>query len=210
MVIVAGQGYTVSNGQMVGWSFAGAMLATGIIILLSFRIKSMGILLVAGFMVSYIMGALTDFLISFADDASIINLHGWTQGSFSGTAPADALEAAVMIAAVSVFIFCLSKPIGAYQSGERFAETVGVHVHLLQLGIIVLSSLLSGVVTAFAGPVSFVGVAFLTGAVFTLISDLLARMLLSPMELSLSTVTSVLGAPLVLIMMVGRKKEREI
>ena len=140
-------------------------------------------------------------------------------------------HSAVMIAAVSVFIFCLSKPIGAYQSGERFAETVGVHVHLLQLGIIVLSSLLSGVVTAFAGPVSFVGVAvpfivrtlmrdrrplamlpalFLTGAVFTLISDLLARMLLSPMELSLSTVTSVLGAPLVLIMMVGRKKEREI
>ena len=136
-----------------------------------------------------------------------------------------------MIAIVSVTIFSLSKPIGAYQSGERFAETVGVHVRLLQLAIIILSSLLSGVVTAFAGPVSFVGVAvpfivrtimkdrrplvmipalFLTGAVFTLVSDLLARMLLSPMELSLSTVTSVLGAPLVLIMMVGSKREREM
>ena len=231
MVVIAGQGMNVTNAQMVGFSFAGAMLATGIIILLSFQIKSMGILLVAGFMVSYIMSACTDFLISFADDASIVNLHGWTLGSFSGTAPADAIEAAVMIAIVSVTIFSLSKPIGAYQSGERFAETVGVHVRLLQLAIIILSSLLSGVVTAFAGPVSFVGVAvpfivrtimkdrrplvmipalFLTGAVFTLISDLLARMLLSPMELSLSTVTSVLGAPLVLIMMVGRKKEREI
>lgn len=231
MVVVAGQGLNVSNGQMVGFSFAGAMAATGIIILLSFQIKSMGILLVAGFMVSYIMSALTDFLISFADDASIINLHGWTQGSFSGTAPADAAQAAVTIALVSVVVFCLSKPIGAYQSGERFAATVGVHVRILQLSIIVLSSLLSGVVTAFAGPVSFVGVAvpfivrtimkdrrplviipalFLCGAVFTLLSDLLARMLLSPMELSLSTVTSVIGAPLVLIMMVGRKKEREI
>ncbi len=231
MVIVAGQGFTVSNAEMVGWSFAGAMLATGIILLLSFQIKSMGILLVAGFMVSYIMSALTDFLISFADDASIINLHGWTLGSFSGTAPADAAQAAVLVAIVSVIVFCLSKPIGAYQSGERFAETVGVHVRLLQLSIIILSSLLSGVVTAFAGPVSFVGVAvpfivrtilkdrrplvmipalFLCGAVFTLVSDLLARMLLSPMELSLSTVTSVIGAPLVLIMMVGRKKEREL
>ncbi len=231
MVVIAGQGMNVTNAQMVGFSFAGAMLATGIIILLSFQIKSMGILLVAGFMVSYIMSACTDFLISFADDASIVNLHGWTLGSFSGTAPADAIEAAVMIAIVSVTIFSLSKPIGAYQSGERFAETVGVHVRLLQLAIIILSSLLSGVVTAFAGPVSFVGVAvpfivrtimkdrrplvmipalFLTGAVFTLVSDLLARMLLSPMELSLSTVTSVLGAPLVLIMMVGRKREREM
>lgn len=231
MVIVAGQGFTVSSAEMVGWSFAGAMLATGIIILLSFQIKSMGILLVAGFMVSYIMSACTDFLISFADDASIINLHGWTQGSFSGTAPADAAQAALLIAVVSVVVFFLSKPIGAYQSGERFAETVGVHVRLLQLSIIVSSSLLSGVVTAFAGPVSFVGVAvpfivrtimkdrrplvmlpalFLTGAVFTLVSDLLARMLLSPMELSLSTVTSVIGAPLVLIMMAGRKREREL
>lgn len=231
MVVVAGQGMNVTNARMVGFSFAGAMLATGIIILLSFQIKSMGILLVAGFMVSYIMSACTDFLISFADDASIVNLHGWTLGSFSGTAPADAIEAAVMIAIVSVIVFSLSKPIGAYQSGERFAETVGVHVRLLQLAIIILSSLLSGVVTAFAGPVSFVGVAvpfivrtimndrrplvmipalFLTGAVFTLVSDLLARMLLSPMELSLSTVTSVLGAPLVLIMMVGRKREREM
>ena len=182
-------------------------------------------------MVSYIMSACTDFLISFADDAAVINLHGWTQGSFSGTAPGDAGQAAVLIAVVSIIVFSLSKPIGAYQSGERFAETVGVHVRFLQLAIIVLSSLLSGVVTAFAGPVSFVGVAvpfivrvimkdrrplvmipalFLTGAVFTLVADLIARMILSPMELSLSTVTSVIGAPIVLVMMVGRKKEREI
>ena len=94
--------------------------------------------------------------------------------------------------------------------------------------LVLLSSLLSACVTAFAGPVSFVGIAvpqivknlfgtarpilmipasFLGGAVFCLFCDLLARTLLSPAELSISTVTAVFGAPVVIAILLRSKKE---
>ena len=93
--------------------------------------------------------------------------------------------------------------------------------------LVFLSSVLSACVTAFAGPVSFVGIAvpqlvkqmfgtakpiviipaaFLGGGVFCLFCDLLARMLLSPTELSISAVTAVFGAPVVIVVMLQRKQ----
>ena len=93
--------------------------------------------------------------------------------------------------------------------------------------LIMLSSLLSACVTAFAGPVSFVGIAvpflmrkslrssrplvmvpacFLGGAVFCLYSDLIARMVFAPTELNISTVTSLIGAPVVIYMLAVRKR----
>ncbi|MBQ3670830.1 MAG: iron chelate uptake ABC transporter family permease subunit [Treponema sp.] len=104
---------------------------------------------------------------------------------------------------------------------------MGVNTKIFRPLLILLSSLLSATVTAFAGPVSFVGIAvpflvkrllltskslvvipasFLGGAVFCIISDLIARTVLSPMELSISTVTSVFGAPVVIFMLVNRRK----
>jgi iron complex transport system permease protein len=187
----------------------------------------MAVLLVAGIMVGYIASAGTDLLFSFSDDAQILNLHGWSQGSFSGARMGSTLEAGAFILILLLLVFLLSKPIGAYQNGEVYAKSMGIPVRSLQLSIIVLSSLLSGSVTAIAGPVSFVGIAvpflarkmlrdhrpiimipalFLAGGLFTELSDLLSRMLISPAELSLSSVTSLIGAPIVLVMMLERRR----
>ena len=120
-----------------------------------------------------------------------------------------------------------SKPIGAFELGEAYAASMGVDVKRYRVILILLSSLLSACVTAFAGPVSFVGIAvpflmrkllrssrppvmvpacFLAGAVFCLYSDLIARMAFAPTELGISTVTSLLGAPVVIYMLAVRKR----
>ena len=218
-----------SSGVLVLAAFIGSLLSTGFILLMSRKIQHMAALLVGGIMIGYICSAITDFVVTFADDSDIVNLHGWSLGSFSGSSWSNIRVAAVIVAVAAVWTFLLSKPIGAYQLGEHYAQSMGVNIQLFRVLIILLSSVLSACVTAFAGPISFVGIAvpfltrkafgtskpiviipgtFFAGAVFCMSCDLIARMALAPVELNISTVTSIVGAPIVIYMMVKREKGR--
>ena len=181
LIMVASLGYTwsVSSWVMILAAFVGAMICMGFVILMSRVMDNMSMLIVSGVMIGYICSAITDFVVTFADDANIVNLHNWSKGSFSGITWENVV--------------------------------------------------LMTIVTAFAGPVSFVGIAvphlvkslfqtakpilmipacFLGGASFCLFCDLLARTLFAPTELSISTVTAVFGAPVVIYIMIHRKKEK--
>ena len=149
-------------------------------------------------------------------------------GSFSGMTW-DNIKLMVLIVGVTTFVtFCLAKPIGAYQMGENYARNMGVNVKVLRIALILLSSLLSACVTAFAGPISFVGIAvphlvkmalktakpivlipgcFLTGAAITLFCDGIARTVFAPTEVSISSVTAVFLVPVVIAAML-RKQNR--
>lgn len=187
----------------------------------------MATLLVAGIMIGYICSAVTDFVVTFADDSDIVNLHGWSQGSFSGMSWSNVYISFVVIGITLLLTFLLSKPIGAYQLGEAYAQSMGVNIRFFRVALILLSSILSATVTAFAGPISFVGIAvpflmkrsfntsrpliiipgtFLGGAVFCMMCDLIARMAFAPLELNISTVTSIFGAPVVIFMMLRKKR----
>ena len=217
----------VSSYALIFAAFIGSLIATGFILLISKRIKHMATLLVAGIMIGYICSAVTDFVVTFAEDSDIVNLNGWSQGSFSGMNWSNVTVAAVVIGITVLLTFLLSKPIGAYQLGEAYAQSMGVNIKFFRVMLILLSSVLSACVTAFAGPISFVGIAvpflvkrslntsrplvvipgtFLGGAVFCMMCDLIARMAFAPMELNISTVTSIFGAPVVIFMMLRRKK----
>lgn len=220
----------VSSYTLVIAAFIGSLIATGFILLVSRRIKHMATLLIAGTMIGYICSAITDFMVTFAEDSDIVNLHGWSQGSFSGMSWSNVKVAAVIIAVAVVLTFMLSKPIGAYQLGEAYAQSMGVNIRVFRVTLILLSSVLSATVTAFAGPISFVGIAvphlvkqalntsrplvvipgtFLGGAVFCMLSDLIARTAFAPLELNISTVTSIFGAPVVIAMMLKRQKGKQ-
>lgn len=220
---------TFSSYTLVMAAFIGALISTGFILLMSKKIHHMASLLVGGIMIGYICSAITDFVVTFADDSDIVNLHGWSQGSFSGTSWSNIQVAAVIVGIMVIFTFFLSKPIGAYQLGEGYAQSMGVNIKLFRVALILFSSILSACVTAFAGPISFVGIAvpfltrkafgtarpliiipgtFFAGAVFCMLCDLIARMVLAPTELNISTVTSILGAPIVIYMMLKREKGR--
>lgn len=221
--------HVFSSWAMIAAAFVGSLISVGFILLMSRRLKHMAVLLVAGIMLGYICSAVTDFVVTFAEDSDIVNLHGWSQGSFSGMSWDNVGVAALIVAVTSALVFLLSKPIGAYQLGEAYAQSMGVNVKAFRVALILLSSVLSACVTAFAGPISFVGIAvphlvkrglntskpivvvpavFLGGAVFCMGCDLIARTAFAPTELNISTVTSVFGAPVVIGMMLRRQKEK--
>ena len=229
MISLLGRLQAVSSWVLVIAAFLGSLLSMGFILLFSRRMRHMATLLVAGIMIGYICSAITDFVITFAEDSNIVNLHGWSLGSFSGASWEGVSIAAVIIGFAAACTFCLSKPIGAYQLGEGYAQSMGVNIRAFRVALILLSSVLSACVTAFAGPISFVGIAvphlvkrglntsrpltvipatFLGGAVFCMLCDLIARTAFAPTELSISTVTSVFGAPVVIYMMMKRQKGR--
>ncbi len=226
MIAVLGANQALSPAASVGAALAGSLATMCVVLAMARRVRSQGMLIVAGVMVGYVCQAATNFLVAFADDQSIVNLHNWSQGSFSGTAWPEVAAAAVTVAAVSAAVFALSKPLGAYQLGENYARSVGVNVMALRMLIIVASTLLAACVAAFAGPISFVGIAaphlaklavgssrpivvtpacLLTGAVFCCGCDLVARTLFAPVELSVSAVTAVFGAPVVIALMLKKR-----
>ena len=202
------------------------MLSMGFVLLISRRVRRMSLLVVCGVMIGYICSALTDFLVTFADDSNIVNLHNWSLGSFSGMSWDNVRTMAVVCGAALILTFLLSKPLRAYQLGEVYAQNLGVPLRAFRAALILLSSVLSACVTAFAGPISFVGIAvphlmkslfksaepllmipacFLGGGAFCLFCDLIARTAFAPTEVSISSVTAVFGAPVVIYMMLHRK-----
>lgn len=208
-------------------SFAGSMLAMLLVLFFAKSADSITVLIVIGIMIGYIASAGTSFMITFASENDIVSLHNWSQGSFSAVTW-DMLKLSIcIIPPTIIFTFFLSKPLEAYLLGENYAKSMGINIKMFRFLLITLSSILSACVTAFAGPISFVGIAvphltrlttktsnprilipaiFLLGASFTLVADYFARTLFSPTELTISTVTSFIGAPLVIWLMANRRK----
>lgn len=228
MILLLSRGMMSTSASLISAAFVGAMLSMGFVLLISHRVKRMSLLVVCGVMIGYICSALTDFLVTFADDSNIVNLHNWSMGSFSGMSWDNVRTMAIVCGAALVLTFLLSKPIRAYQLGEVYAQNMGVPLRAFRAALILLSSVLSACVTAFAGPISFVGIAvphlmkslfksaeplilipasFLGGGAFCLFCDLIARTAFAPTEVSISSVTAVFGAPVVIYMMVHRKAE---
>ncbi len=228
MIFLLGRGVVLGSWGMVGAAFAGSLLATGLILLISVRIRRMSQLIVGGVMIGYICSAVTDFAVTFAEDSNIVNLHNWSLGSFSGMSWGGVQVMAVVTAVGFAACLALAKPMNAYRLGESAAAGLCVNVRSFRVALILVSSLLSGCVTAFAGPISFVGIAvpqlmralfgtglplvllpacFLGGSAACLGCDLIARTVFAPTELSISSVTALFGAPVVIWMMLRRSKE---
>lgn len=226
MVGALTHGLIIGSALMIAAAFVGAMLCMGFVLLISRKVRKMSLLIICGVMIGDICSAVTDFVVTFADDSNIVNLHNWSMGSFSGISWENITIMAPVVLAALLLTFLLSKPIGAYQMGEVYAQNMGVNIHTFRVYLILLSSLLSACVAAFAGPVSFVGIAvphlvkslfrtakpllmipgcFLGGAAFCLFCDLVARTAFAPTELGISSVTAVFGAPVVIYIMVRRK-----
>ncbi len=227
MIALLERGIAISSAAMMLAAFFGSMIAIGFVLLAANQLGNMSMLVVCGVMIGYICSAVTDFAVTFADDSNIVNLHNWSLGSFSGMNWTHIQMMAAVIFVTMAIVILLSKPIGAYQLGEAYAANMGVNVRLFRAMLLVLSGVLSACVTAFAGPVSFVGIAvphlaralfhtsrplvlipacFLGGSVFCLACDLIARTLFAPTELSIGSVTAVFGAPVVICMMVKKRK----
>lgn len=227
MVISLKSGFSLKAWMMILSAFVGSLIATGIVLMVSKKVRNVATLIVCGVMIGYICSAATELIVTFADDSNIVNLHNWSLGTFSSSSWKEVAYIVPIVIVGLVFTFFMSKQTEAYSYGENYAISLGINVRLFRFFLILCSSVLSATVTAFAGPVSFVGIAvphvirvilksekpkllvpaiFLAGAVFCLISDLLARSLFAPRELSISTITAIFGAPVVVAMLLKKKR----
>ena len=229
MVVFLNRGLLTGSLTLILAAFAGAMAAMLFVLAVARRVQKMSILVICGVMIGYICSAVTDIVVAFAQDSNIVNLHNWSMGSLSGMTWSNVRMMTAVVAVTMGVTFFLAKPIGAYQMGEAYARNMGVKIRLLRVLLILLSSLLSACVTAFAGPISFVGIAvphlvktamktakplllipgcFLGGAIITLFCDGFARTVFAPTELSISSVTAVFLVPVVIVMMLRRNEDR--
>ena len=159
MILLLSRGLVSSSAVLIAAAFVGAMGSMGFVLAVSQKVKRMSMLVICGVMIGYICTAATDLLVTFADDSNIVNLHNWSMGSFSGMSWENVGTMAIVCGAALVLVFFLSKPIRAYQLGEVYAQNLGVPLKAFRAALILLSSVLSACVTAFAGPISFVGIA---------------------------------------------------
>ncbi len=212
---------------IVGSAFLGAMVATIIVITLAAKVRSAVTLLVAGLMLGYIFSALEKILITFAESREVHVFVLWTFGSFSGITWSNLKTITLAGVPIMAIAFLLSKPLNALLLGEDYARSMGVDVRRIRVAIVSISSLLTALVTAFAGIVAFIGLAVphiarlllrtsdhrvlipstaLVGGIVTVLCDVISRTLLSPVELPISVATSLFGAPIVIYLVMKRRR----
>ena len=227
MIVLLQAGKLISSAGIILAAFVGSMTAMLFVLFAARRVRKMSILIVCGVMIGYICSAITDIVVAFAQDSNIVNLHNWSMGSFSGMSWENVRYASCVVLPALLCAFLLTKPMAAYRLGESYARSLGIPIKPFTTALVLLSSLLAACVTAFAGPISFVGIAVphlvktlfktakpilvlpgccLGGAAFCLFCDLLARSLFAPTELSISSVTAVFGAPIVIMLLIKRSK----
>lgn len=220
-------GFYLHSMSMILAALVGAFIVTFIVLIVSNTIRNMSVLIVCGIMVGYICSAITELVISFSDDSNIVNLHSWSMGSFSGLTMSSFYYYFPIILISFGIGMLMTKQMEAYSYGDEYARSLGVNVRIFRILLIVISSVLSATVTAYAGPVSFVGIAiphiirviyksdrpilvlpasFLGGGIFCMFCDLVARKMFAPAELSIGTITAIFGAPVVIIMLLKKRK----
>jgi len=223
LYVLAGIG---TSYGIVGSAFAGSAIATTLILYIAARIRSAVTLLIAGLMLGYVFSAFERILITLAESERVHEFVLWTFGSFSGITWGDLLVLVILSIPIFVLTFLLSKPLNAMLLGEDYARSMGVDTRVVRIAVVAASSFLAALVTAFSGIIAFVGLAtphiarllfrtsdhriltpatIMLGASIAVLCDVVARMLLSPIELPVSVITSIFGAPIVIFLVLKRK-----
>ena len=209
-------------------SFLGSAIVLFFILLISRRAKTTTMMLLIGLMISYITSSIVSLLIYFSLPEKVQTYLSWTFGSFGGVTWTQIKI--ILPALVIGFIIAvgLSKSLNALLLGENYAQTMGMNNKRIRLWIIVSASLLTGIITAFCGPIGFLGIAiphvaraifhssdhriltpasFLLGGTMAIFSDIIAQMPGNQQVLPINVVTAVLGAPVVLWVLLRNQRK---
>lgn len=203
----------------------GAMLVMGLLAAISPYVKSSISLLVIGLLLGYVSGAAVNILLFFAVPEQVQSYLNWTFGSFT-TVNNNQLPWLIYLVTIGLFLaIMLSKPLNLLLLGEDRARSLGLSLTGIRLLITLNVSLLAGVVTAFCGPIAFLGVAVphlarsllktgdlrqlmptvaIIGSMLALVADILTQLPGTSISLPLNSVTALLGAPIVIWVILRR------
>lgn len=207
-------------------ALVGAYATMAVVLAVASKVRNTITLLIVGLMMGYLCHAVTSVLIAFAEQEKIKGFVLWQLGSFSGFKWSEINILFVFGGLILILVYGLSKPLNAFLLGEEYASTMGVNIRLFRFLIILCACALAGMVTAMAGPVAFIGLAVphmtrlcfatsdnrvlipgavLLGAIVTGLCDLAARLIFSPVELPVSSITAFFGAPIVISLLMKRR-----
>jgi iron complex transport system permease protein len=204
----------------------GAAVVLGCVMLVSRKVQSVMTLLILGLMFGYATGAFVSVLLYFSIPEQIQAFIIWTFGSFGGVTWRQMVVFAPAIVVGLILAFLMMKPLNALLLGENYAKSMGVPVKRVRIWSLLGASILAGVTTAFCGPIAFLGLAVphlcrsflntsdhrllmpavtLLGATIALLADLIARLPGNQATLPLNAVTSLIGAPVVIWVILRRQ-----
>lgn len=232
IAILAGNTLHVLSNFVVGKSFialaaiSGSFAVTLLILVVSKKINSNVVLLLIGLMFSQICGAIQTALEYFSDPNSLKSFVIWGMGSLSNTTNADLLFfIPISLFGLSAVIFFI-KPLNALLLGQNYAQNSGINFNTNRFWLILIASALTGLTTAFCGPVAFVGIAvpilsrmlfssskqhihffscMLVGSTLLLLADALSNAVIQNISLPINMITTFIGAPLVIYLMFKNK-----
>ena len=235
LVVLLGTATGLSVSTLSLWStfgvtvaaFIGAFAVLLLILALSSRLKSMVSLVLVGIMIAYIAGSVTDILKFFSQKEGLHSFVIWGMGSFSNVSKAQLPFFAITVVVGAVGAFLLFKTLNLLLLGERYAENLGINIKRSSMLIILASGFLTALITAFCGPIAFLGLAvphiarFLfkssdhkllipatafIGMGLALFCNLIARLPSFEGNLPINSVTARIGAPIVLWVIFHRQK----
>lgn len=227
--------FSLANAGFLGsWAIVmaavvGAAMILGLVLLISLRIRDNVVVLIVGLMVGNVTIALVSIWQYFSEPEQIQEYLIWTFGSLGGVTQKHLLVLAICVGIGVVCSFALTKTLNILLLGENYAQSLGLTVSRARILIILVTSLLAGSITAFCGPIGFVGIAVphltrsllntsdhrllvpacsILGAALMLICDIIAKVPGSHVTLPINAVTALIGAPVVIFVIVQRKNLR--
>ena len=205
-----------------GAAWIGSAVVLLLVVALSRRIKDIMVMLILGIMLSSGVGAVVEILQYFSNEASLKSYVVWTMGSLGDVTAAQLTLLAPIIAAGLAMAVAAIKPMNMLLAGERYAASMGLNISRTRTFVLTATTLLAGTVTAFCGPIGFVGIAvphiarmvfrsadhrillpgtILAGVAMLLVGDIMAKYFALP----INTITALMGIPIV-IYIVTRKR----
>ena len=223
--------FTVPAGSILaGWgvilaAWAGAGAVMMIIMAVSARMRDIMTVLIVGMLLASAISAVVSLMQYFSNEVMLRTYVIWTMGNLGNISYPQIRALALATAAGLAIAFTMVKPLNAILMGETFSRTVGVRMQRTRIILLASASILAGSVTAFCGPLAFIGVAVphiarllfgtadhrilmpataLTGAVILLLSDIISVMPGGGHVIPVNTVTSLIGIPVVLWIILGK------
>ena len=226
-------GVTTNFQEMLGswglvlFAISGSFLVLLSVLFASARISDGVTILIVGLMFGFMTGAVVNILQYFSDPELIQNFQVWTFGSLSGVAWSQLWVMGPIIVVMLLLSLLYSKQMNALLLGDNYATGVGVNVSRIRVKLILITSILAGTITAFTGPIAFIGVAvphlarllfrtsnhkvlipatMMCGVVMMLICDIVSQVPGAQTTLPLNSVTALFGAPVILAIIIKNKK----
>lgn len=218
---------TLRNIGVVGSAWIGAALTLAVIMAVSVRLKDIMAILILGMMFGSAASAIVQILQYLSPDSALKSFVVWTMGSLSGVSLQQlGLMSGIVVAGLALSIY-LIKPLNLLLLGENYARTMGLNIRWIRFLLFASTTLLAGTVTAFCGPIGFIGIAvphvarmltgnadhrvlmpasMLMGSVTMLLCDIIAQLPGHEMVLPVNTITALLGIPIIVLVIVRNRK----